>query len=209
MSKKFLMVLVIFLIGISYTCPNVDAQSTMTEKQYKEKQKEAAKTAKKRCKDFKGYKFKGSGTMESAFAEYIMHTDLGLDGAEFVGSEEVVTNATSISIGENLNRGAAQTKFAQEVHTAVAGGSTRHIGQEDEINLTDEASKYVAELKGELVHHFSVYKENGVNQKGKTVYEVHSFYSYPSARNVQSRLDKTLDQELEMSRKIREQVSGN
>lgn len=190
------------LIGI-VGCQSICAQS-LTYEQEKEIKEQAKKDAKKEAKRLTKEKwvYSGSGSLETALYNYYVKT---ADGQALAASPQTVTDAYSVSRGESMARSAAETDFAREIRVALAGKIATHQGEADEIEIADIERRLAAELKGDILKSFSLYK-----QVGSKNYTVRVYFTRPNLDSPasSSRISRAIDDELELAKKIGDRATG-
>lgn len=162
------------------------------------------KTPKKEAKRLTKEKwvYSGSGSLETALYNYYVKT---AEGQPLAASPQTVTDAYSVARGESLARSAAETDFAREIRVAIAGQISTHQGESADIEIADIEKKLAAELKGDIIKCFTLYK-----QVGSKNYTVRSYFTRPNLESASgsARISKSVEEEIELAKKIGGQATG-
>lgn len=194
-----MVLLAVFCVSL----PAVAQQPNYSEKEKKQFAKQAEKEAKDAVKKLEKQKwtYSGAGSLQKAYERYLLaSSDFG-----GVGTIEVyeINNAPNLRNGEKSLMNQAQAMYAQENEAFLKGEQTSHSGNTD-ITLDDNVVKMLAQFSGDVHRQFTVYKKNSDG-----TYDMRGFFVIDGqqTRAKLRRLAKDLDNELELSKKIKDNVN--
>lgn len=207
--KKFLMIALMAVIGMSVTA---SAQSKEYAKQQVEYKKNAKKMAKKQMKELKRQKWQttSSTPLENVLISYYLETEPTC-GGEKRGQEQTVSDAQSIAVAEKRLLLNAQTAYAQEVRTMLANNITEQTSAADGVEfnnyISNVAAKSQNEFNGDVKRAFMIYR---MNPDGKTM-TVRSFYVIDEANGLAraKNIAAKVNQNIETSKQIEKATNGN
>lgn len=188
-----------------FTLPFDLVAQQYSPKQMEKFSKSAENESKKIVKNLEKEKwiFNGVGTLEGAYARYLMQ------GKDFGGTADLATyeinNAPNLRNGEKSLMNQAQSSYAQENEAYLISEQKAHSGEVD-ITLEDNVIKALAQFNGDVKRSFVIHRKN---QDG--TYDMRGYFIIDSnaTKAKLQKLAKNLSDEHSMGDEIKKRVIDN